>query len=95
MIDFTPGPSQLYFTVQDHLRKAIRDRIGSLSHRSKEFETIFKEATEGLRELLSIPKGFHVFFAASATEIWERILQNLVNEGSFHLVNGAFSKRFY
>jgi len=95
MINFTPGPSQLYFTVEDHFRRAIRDGIGSLSHRSKEFETIFRETTDGLKELLSIPKENHIFFTGSATEIWERILQNLVEEGSFHLVNGAFSKRFY
>ncbi len=92
---FAPGPSQIYFTVEDHVRVAFRDGIPSLGHRSKEFEAIFKSATEGLKELLSIPSGFHIFFAASATEIWERVAQNLVQEKSFHLVNGAFSKRFY
>ena len=92
---FAPGPSQLYFTVEDHTRNAFRDGIPSLAHRSKEFEAIFKNATEGLKELLSIPSGFHIFFAASATEIWERSVQNLVQEKSFHLVNGAFSRRFY
>ena len=92
---FAPGPSQIYFTVEDHMRVAFRDGIPSMGHRSKEFEAIFKSTTEGLKELLSIPAGFHVFFAASATEIWERVAQNLVQEKSFHLVNGAFSKRFY
>ncbi len=92
---FAPGPSQLYFTVEDHVKKAFRDGIPSMAHRSKEFESIFESVTEGLKELLSIPSGFHVFFAASATEIWERSVQNLVQEKSFHLVNGAFSKRFY
>lgn len=92
---FAPGPSQLYFTVEDHARKAFREGIPSLAHRSKEFEKIFQSATEGLKELLGIPQGFHIFFAASATEIWERAIQNLVNEKSFHFVNGAFSNRFY
>jgi phosphoserine aminotransferase len=45
--------------------------------------------------LLNIPADYHIFFTASATEIWERIIQNLVEEKSFHLVNGSFSKRFY
>lgn len=94
-INFAPGPSQLYFTTEDHVRKALRENIGSLAHRSKEFEVIFKLATEGLKELLSIPKDFHIFFAASATEIWERSIQNLVEKESFHLVNGAFSNRFH
>lgn len=92
---FAPGPSQIYFTVEDHIRAAFRDGIPSMGHRSKEFEAIFRNATDGLKELLSVPAGFHVFFAASATEIWERSVQNLVQEKSFHLVNGAFSKRFY
>lgn len=94
-INFTPGPSQLYFTVEDHMRKAFRDGIPSLSHRSKDFEYIFKEATDGLRNLLNIPSHYHIVFTSSATEIWERIIQNLVEDHSHHFVNGAFSKRFF
>jgi phosphoserine aminotransferase len=93
--NFAPGPSQLYFTVPDHARVAFRDGITSLGHRTKEFEKIFQNTTEGLKELLGIPAGFHIFFASSATEIWERSIQNLVDEKSFHFVNGAFSNRFY
>ncbi len=94
-VSFAPGPSQLYYTVEDHLRHAMRKHIGSISHRSKEFETLFAEATSGLRELLSVPPDFHIFFAGSATEIWERSVQNLVELNSFHFVNGAFSRRYY
>jgi phosphoserine aminotransferase len=94
-INFTPGPSQLYFTVEDHVRKAFREGIPTLSHRSKSFEAISKETTEGLRALLTIPADYHIVFTGSATEIWERIIQNLVEEHSHHLVNGAFSKKFY
>src|SRR5688572_6515757 len=94
-VNFTPGPSQLYFTVADHARQAFKDGIPSLSHRSKQFEEISRQATDGLRELLTIPAGYSIFFTGSATEIWERILQNLVIEKSSHLINGSFSKRFY
>lgn len=94
-INFTPGPSQLYFTVEDHAKKAFRDGIPSLSHRTKAFEAISKEATDGLRELLNIPSHYPILFCASATEIWERVIQNLVEKDSHHLVNGAFSKKFY
>lgn len=94
-VNFTPGPSQLYFTVPDHARQAFNEGIPSLSHRSKQFDKLFEETTGGLRELLKIPEGFHVFFTGSATEIWERIFQNLVAQSSFHLENGSFSKRFY
>ncbi len=94
-INFTPGPSQLYFTVEGHARTAFRDGIPTLSHRSKAFEKIFQEAVEGLRELLGLPTDYYIFFTGSATEIWERSIQNLADEKSFHLVNGSFSKRFF
>lgn len=95
MVNFTPGPSQLYFTVADHLKKGFKDGIPSLSHRSKQFESIFARTTNGLRELLDIPSDYSIVFTGSATEIWERIIQNLVEEKSHHFVNGAFSKRFF
>lgn len=94
-VNFTPGPSQLYFTVEDHARKAFRDGIPSLSHRSSAFEKISKQATDGLKELLELPEGYHILFTGSATEIWERSIQNLVAESSLHFVNGSFSKRFH
>lgn len=94
-INFTPGPSQLYFTVEDHMKTAFREGIPSLSHRSKKFEGIYKDTVDGLRELLNLPAGYQLFFTGSATEIWERVIQNLIEENSFHLVNGSFSKRFH
>lgn len=95
IVNFNPGPSQLYFTVEDHVRAAFREGIPSLSHRTSEFEIISKRATEGIKELLGIPAHFHVFFTSSATEIWERSIENLVASKSLHLVNGAFSKRYF
>jgi phosphoserine aminotransferase len=94
-VNFTPGPSQLFYTVEDHIRQAFRNGIPSISHRSKEFESIYADVKIGLSELLGLPKDFHVFFTGSATEIWERSVQNLVVENSAHFVNGAFSKRYY
>jgi phosphoserine aminotransferase len=92
---FAVGPSQIYFTVEDHVRQAFRNDIPSISHRSKEFENIFQAATESLKELLGIPKGYFLFFTSSATEVWERASQNLINETSYHFVNGAFSQKFF
>ena len=92
---FNPGPSQLYFTVQDHMRAAMRENIPSISHRSKAFESIYESCVSWLRELLDVPQSYHIVFTSSATEAWERIIQNLVIEKSHHLVNGSFSKKFY
>ncbi len=93
-IYFTPGPSQTYFTFEEHLKHAMRDQIASISHRGKEFEQVFRTASEHLREIAQLPSDYHVFFTASATEVWERSLQNCVQQSSFHLVNGSFSKRY-
>ena len=94
-IFFTPGPSQLYFTVEEHLKKALKENIGSISHRSSQFKDIYKAADNGLRALLGIPDNFSIVFTSSATEIWERTIQGCVIENSLHFVNGAFSSKFH
>jgi phosphoserine aminotransferase len=91
----TPGPSELYFTVEDHIRTALRNNLCEISHRSKDFQQIVQHTIEQLRQLLNIPAHYHIVFTASATEIWERIIENLVDSYSFHLVNGSFSSKFY
>ena len=94
-IFFTPGPAELYFTVEDHIKRALAEQIPSISHRSQQFEAIYYEAVANLRALLDIPDSFHILFTGSATEIWERLIENCVAEQSYHYVNGAFSQRFY
>ena len=92
---FTPGPAQLYPSVARHLQTAMDEQIGSISHRSQTFRRLYQHTAEGLRELLRIPDGSGIFFLGSATEVWERVLQNCAERESFHLVNGSFSERFY
>src|SRR5690554_2516286 len=92
---FTPGPSALYFTVGDHIKTALKEQIPSISHRSKKFKSIYQHTAEQLRLLLNLPEEYHILFTGSATEIWERLIQNCVEEHSYHLVNGAFSEKFY
>lgn len=92
---FTPGPSQLYPTIAHHIADALREDIGSLSHRSEKFQDIFKEAVEGVRKLLAIPEEYSIVFVASGTEAMERIVENTVEKKSFHFVHGSFSERWY
>ncbi|MTI19969.1 aminotransferase class V-fold PLP-dependent enzyme, partial [Fulvivirga sp. RKSG066] len=82
------------FTVEGHLKQALKDNIPSISHRSKAFESIYSTAVSNLKSLLGLGDDHHVLFTSSATEIWERIGQNLISHESYHLVNGAFSSRF-
>jgi len=91
---FTPGPSQLYFTVESHLKQALKEQVPSISHRSGTFKYIYKHTVTGLKQLLNLNDNQHIVFTASATEVWERIGFNLIERESFHLVNGAFSKKF-
>ncbi|MDF9796142.1 phosphoserine aminotransferase [Catalinimonas alkaloidigena] len=93
-IYFTPGPAELYFTVEGHIKNALKEQVPSISHRSKAFQNIYQEAVSNLKAVLDVPENYHVFFTASATEIWERIIQNGVAHKSYHYVNGAFSERF-
>ncbi|MGL1888059.1 MAG: aminotransferase class V-fold PLP-dependent enzyme [Reichenbachiella sp.] len=92
---FTPGPSALYFTVENHIKNALKENVGSISHRSKEYVSIHQATVETLKELLQLPEGYSIGFTSSATEIWERITENLVEKNSYHFVNGSFSEKFY
>lgn len=94
-IFFTPGPSALYFTVEEHLKHASRAQVMEINHRSAQAEGYYDKAVSNLKNLMSIPEDYQVFYLSSATEIWERQLQNLVIEKSFHYCMGAFSNRFY
>jgi phosphoserine aminotransferase len=94
-IFFTPGPAQLYPTVEKHLAAGLRSNLGSISHRGKQFQQVFAETTGNLRELLSLPEDFGIYFTGSATEIWEKSLASCVEKSSFHFANGSFSKKFY
>jgi phosphoserine aminotransferase len=94
-IFFTPGPAQLYPTVEKHLASGLRNHLGSISHRGKQFQQIFAETTQNLRQLLSLPDDFGIYFTGSATEIWEKSLSSCVEKSSFHFVNGSFSKKYY
>lgn len=94
-IFFTPGPSALYYTVEQHLKNALKEDIASISHRGKAYVKIQEETTDALKALLDLPDNFTVGFTASATEVWDRMSENLVDRHSLHVVNGSFSEKFY
>lgn len=95
MIHFTAGPSQIFPTVPLHLKSALDENVMSISHRGKQFMEIYAQMESGLRAVLQVPKGYHIFVFSSATEIWERMAQNCVRQESMHLVNGNFSRSFH
>ena len=92
---FTPGPSALYFTVDQHIKNALDNNVASISHRSKEYVRIHQSTIGILRELLSVPEGYHIGFTSSATEVWARSIENLVDKHSYHFVSGSFSEKYF
>ncbi|MDH5603949.1 MAG: phosphoserine aminotransferase, partial [Cyclobacteriaceae bacterium] len=62
---FTPGPSELYFTINDHIRDALKKGIPSISHRGQAFMDIYRETTKALKELLQLPDNYKILFLSS------------------------------
>jgi phosphoserine aminotransferase len=95
MITFNPGPSQISpFIVRELTELASSGQL-SISHRSKAFSEISKQAINGIMEKMSIPASYKIFYQPSATASMDTILRNLVTKKSFHFANGSFSNLFY
>src|SRR5215475_2294325 len=68
VFNFSPGPAVLPLPVLEHAQRELIELPGvgmsvlEISHRSKAFDAILAEATQGLRDLLGVPEGYHVMF---------------------------------
>ena len=91
----TPGPSKLHPLAVEYIRKGVEEDVYSMSHRSDRFRGLSWECMEALRELMGIPESSKIFYVSSATEAMERTIENCSATGTFHFINGAFSRRFY
>ncbi len=94
-IYFTAGPSQIHPSIPHYVQMAMEEEILCMSHRGEAFQKMFIDTRLSLKKLLNIPEENHIFFIASANEAWEKIIENTVQKHSYHLVNGAFGKRFF
>ncbi|GJM60788.1 aminotransferase class V-fold PLP-dependent enzyme [Persicobacter diffluens] len=90
---FVPGPSATYFTLEDHLKSALKEQVMAISHRSQAFKDLYQNTQKNLRSLLEIPAEYEIVFTTSATEVWDRMAENLVDETSLHFVHGSFSDK--
>lgn len=93
MIFLTPGPTKTQSKLPLWMSQALTQNVASQSHRSLWFEELFSDICKKLKKLCNIPQEYEIAFSGSATEIWERSIQNLVNKESFHIINGEFSQR--
>lgn len=95
MTSFYPGPSRVHDEIPAYVKDAARLGIMSINHRSEEFVAISKKTITLLKQKLSIPKNYTVFFTSSATECWEIITQSWITDKSHHFYNGAFGQKWY
>jgi phosphoserine aminotransferase len=66
-----------------------------MNHRSEEFMSLCEQTVGLLKEKLSIPKTYKIFFLTSATECWEVIAQSMTKNKSHHIFNGAFGEKWF
>jgi phosphoserine aminotransferase len=94
-VSFYPGPSRVEDKIPAYVKDAFKEGILSMNHRSPEFVAICKTTVGLLKQKLSIPKDYTIFFTSSATECWEILAQSLVTKESIHLYNGAFGEKWF
>jgi phosphoserine aminotransferase len=91
---FAPGPTEIHPAARTELRALADDGYASESHRSAPVRREVERLSEALSALLRIPEGHRILLVGSATEAMERIVDGAARSRSFHLVNGAFARRF-
>ncbi|MBY5033997.1 3-phosphoserine/phosphohydroxythreonine transaminase [Streptococcus gallolyticus] len=101
--NFSAGPAVL---PQEVLKKAQAEfldyansgmSVMELSHRSKEFDDIIKDAENLLRELMAIPDNYKVLFlqGGASTQFSMLPLNLAVGKKAYYLVAGSWGKKAY
>ena len=101
--NFSAGPAVLPEEVLKEAADEMLDYRGTgmsvmeMSHRSKAFETIIKEAEADLRELMNIPDNYKVLFLqGGASQQFAMIPMNLMkNKVADYIVTGQWAKKAY
>jgi len=101
--NFSAGPAVLPEEVLREAADEMLDYRGSgmsvmeMSHRSKAFETIIREAEADLRELMGIPDNYKVLFLqGGASQQFAMIPMNLMkNRVADYIVTGQWAKKAY
>ena len=101
--NFSAGPAVLPEEVLREAAEEMLDYKGTgmsvmeMSHRSKAYDTIIKEAEADLRELLDIPDNYKVLFLqGGASQQFAAIPMNLMkNKVADYIVTGQWAKKAY
>ena len=101
--NFSAGPAVLPKPVLEQAQREMLDYQGSgmsvleMSHRSKEFDHIIKEAERLLRELMAIPDNYKVLFlqGGASTQFTMLPLNLAKGRKAYYLVGGSWGKKAY
>ncbi|MBE6796346.1 MAG: 3-phosphoserine/phosphohydroxythreonine transaminase [Ruminococcaceae bacterium] len=102
--NFSAGPSMLPEEVLKKASEQMLDyegcgqSVAEMSHRSKEFETIIKDAEALLRELMSIPDNYKVLFLqGGASTQFAAIPMNFMNGSgkADFIITGQWAKKAF
>lgn len=101
--NFSAGPAVLPEEVLQEAADEMLDYKGSgmsvmeMSHRSKTYDNIIKEAEADLRELMNIPDNYKVLFLqGGASQQFAMIPMNLMkNKVADYIVTGQWAKKAY
>ncbi|MCI8300547.1 MAG: 3-phosphoserine/phosphohydroxythreonine transaminase [Lachnospiraceae bacterium] len=101
--NFSAGPAVLPEEVLREAAEEMMDYKGSgmsvmeMSHRSKVYDTIIKEAEADLRELMNIPDHYKVLFLqGGASQQFAMIPMNLMkNKKAAYIVTGQWAKKAF
>ena len=101
--NFSAGPAVLPEEVLKEAAAEMLDYKGSgmsvmeMSHRSKVYDNIIKEAEADLRELMNIPDNYKVLFLqGGASQQFAMIPMNLMKNGvADYIVTGQWAKKAY
>ena len=101
--NFSAGPAVLPEDVLKEAAAEMMDYKGSgmsvmeMSHRSKVYDTIIKEAEQDLRDLMNIPDNYKVLFLqGGASQFFAEVPMNLMkNKKAGYIITGQWAKKSY
>ena len=101
VFNFSAGPSMLPESVLREAAEEMLDYRGTgmsvmeMSHRSKAFDTIIKEAEQDLRDIMEIPDNYKVLFLqGGASQQFAAIPMNLMKNGvADYIITGQWAKK--
>lgn len=98
--NFNPGPSVLPEITVRNTAEAVLNLNGSglsileVSHRSKDFEAILKEAKDLFREILDIPSGYSILFLQGGASLqFTMIPYNFLAKKAAYLDSGSWANK--